>query len=249
MKAFFGDDSDEETGRIKRPEDDADDDDERPSSKRAKLGPGEGDEEDDLDAYMAQINQQAKENASKRRVEPTPFEKEEDDDPVTSYMAFREEKAVEFATTGKDVEAEDSGASESNATDSGAEEEGGAPKKKSIASVEALDHAGIDYAAFRKEFYQAHPDIAALSPQEVHELRKELGVKVSGSGTIPAPGRTFAELNSLGRELLDAVKRHGYEIPSEIQSQAIPVVMSGRDVIGIAKTGSGKTVSTLLPIY
>mmetsp|Transcript_24668 Transcript_24668/g.97407 ORF Transcript_24668/g.97407 Transcript_24668/m.97407 type:complete len:176 (+) Transcript_24668:449-976(+) len=162
-------------------------------------------------------------------------------------MAFRDEKAIEVASAAK--EAEDSGASESNATDSGAEEEGGEPKKKSIASVAALDHVAINYAAFRKEFYKAHPDIATLSPQEVYELRKELGVKVSGSGVIPAPVRTFAELNSLGRELLDAIKRHGYEIPSEIQSQAIPIIMSGRDAIGIAKTGSGKTVSNLLPIH
>ncbi len=49
-------------------------------------------------------------------------------------------------------------------------------------------------------------------------------------------------------ELESNVTRHGYTVPTAIQDQAIPVLMSGRDVVGIANTGSGKTAAFLLPL-
>jgi ATP-dependent RNA helicase RhlE len=50
------------------------------------------------------------------------------------------------------------------------------------------------------------------------------------------------------RSLLDAVEREGYEHPTPIQEQAIPPVLGGRDVIGCAQTGTGKTAAFALPI-
>lgn len=44
------------------------------------------------------------------------------------------------------------------------------------------------------------------------------------------------------------IVRVGYEAPTPIQSQAIPIVLSGRDLIGLAKTGSGKTLSFVWPM-
>jgi len=58
---------------------------------------------------------------------------------------------------------------------------------------------------------------------------------------------TFEELN-LNTPLLDALADLGYKTPTTIQGRVFPVVMSGKDVCGIAQTGTGKTLAYLLPI-
>src|SRR5882762_9383607 len=57
----------------------------------------------------------------------------------------------------------------------------------------------------------------------------------------------FNELG-LSPELLQAITDTGYTTPTPIQHQAIPVVASGRDVLGCAQTGTGKTASFALPM-
>ena len=58
--------------------------------------------------------------------------------------------------------------------------------------------------------------------------------------------KTFADLG-LAPELLQAVAAQGFEQPSPIQAQAIPVALEGRDVVGQSQTGSGKTLAFGLP--
>ncbi|GMV63668.1 MAG: hypothetical protein AMXMBFR74_28360 [Parvibaculum sp.] len=58
---------------------------------------------------------------------------------------------------------------------------------------------------------------------------------------------TFDELG-LAPEVLKAVAETGYTEPTPIQAQAIPHVLAGRDVLGIAQTGTGKTASFTLPM-
>ncbi len=58
---------------------------------------------------------------------------------------------------------------------------------------------------------------------------------------------TFAEL-PLGPKLQAAIVASGYTTPTPIQVQAIPVAVTGRDVLGIAQTGTGKTASFVLPM-
>ncbi len=58
---------------------------------------------------------------------------------------------------------------------------------------------------------------------------------------------TFADLG-LSDELLRAVTEAGYDEPTPIQRQAIPSVLMGRDLIGIAQTGTGKTAGFVLPM-
>ena len=58
---------------------------------------------------------------------------------------------------------------------------------------------------------------------------------------------SFAELG-LSPELLKAVEEAGYVTPTPIQEQAIPIVLIGRDVLGVAQTGTGKTAGFVLPM-
>ncbi len=58
---------------------------------------------------------------------------------------------------------------------------------------------------------------------------------------------SFSELG-LGEKLLEAIRDAGYTTPTPIQAQAIPFVLQGRDVMGCAQTGTGKTASFTLPM-
>ena len=59
--------------------------------------------------------------------------------------------------------------------------------------------------------------------------------------------KTFSDLN-LNPKILQAIKEAGYTIPTPIQAGAIPEALEGRDVLGIAQTGTGKTASFTLPM-
>lgn len=61
------------------------------------------------------------------------------------------------------------------------------------------------------------------------------------------PKKTFDELG-LGPKVLDAINQAGYTEPTPIQAQAIPEALNGRDILGIAQTGTGKTASFTLPM-
>jgi ATP-dependent RNA helicase DeaD len=64
----------------------------------------------------------------------------------------------------------------------------------------------------------------------------------------PAPeGLTFDQLG-LDDLVLSAVRQIGYETPSPIQAETIPPLLAGRDVVGLAQTGTGKTAAFALPI-
>src|SRR6185436_2103899 len=62
-----------------------------------------------------------------------------------------------------------------------------------------------------------------------------------------AGGVSFDGLG-LSREVLQAVADAGYSSPTPIQREAIPLIRRGRDVIGLAQTGTGKTAAFTLPI-
>jgi ATP-dependent RNA helicase DDX46/PRP5 len=138
-------------------------------------------------------------------------------------------------------------------------------RKKDLATV---DHSKIKYEPFRKEFYIPPPEVAAMTDEDADLLRLELdSIKIRGVD-CPRPVTKWSHFGlhasvyvvfffvSLAVSFifstlfrLDVIKRLNYTAPTSIQAQAIPAIMSGRDVIGVAKTGSGKTIAFLLPVF
>lgn len=66
-------------------------------------------------------------------------------------------------------------------------------------------------------------------------------VKVSGQGDIPKPIQSF-EQSGLRPHIISLIKKSHYTKPTPIQKHAIPLLLSGRDLMACAQTGSGKTV-------
>ena len=79
---------------------------------------------------------------------------------------------------------------------------------------------------------------------EINTLAGENAVVIAADAV---PEITFADLG-LAPELLRAVLDEGYTKPTPIQAQAIPLVISGKDIMGGAQTGTGKTAAFTLPI-
>jgi len=77
-------------------------------------------------------------------------------------------------------------------------------------------------------------------------FKENFGIATKGGG-IPNPMRKWRE-SDLPPRLLDIVEQVGYDEPTPIQRAAIPIALQGRDLIGVAVTGSGKTASFLLPL-
>ncbi|KAH8691257.1 putative RNA helicase [Talaromyces proteolyticus] len=98
---------------------------------------------------------------------------------------------------------------------------------------------------FEKSFYKEHEDVASRSPKEVEAFRKDHQMAVTGRN-VPRPVETFDEAG-FPNYVLSEVKAQGFEKPTAIQSQGWPMALSGRDVVGIAETGSGKTLTYCLP--
>ncbi|KAM0260510.1 hypothetical protein ACHAQJ_002743 [Trichoderma viride] len=118
-------------------------------------------------------------------------------------------------------------------------------KKKDIPSV---DYSKLDLQPIRKNFWVEPAELSSLSEADVTDLRLELdGIKVNGKD-VPKPVQKWAQCG-LTRQTLDVVGSLGFEKPTPIQMQALPALMSGRDVVGVAKTGSGKTMAFLLPMF
>ncbi|XP_074762855.1 putative ATP-dependent RNA helicase DDX59 isoform X2 [Athene noctua] len=95
-------------------------------------------------------------------------------------------------------------------------------------------------------FYKDHSFILGLRDEQVENLKLQLGIAVQGQ-QVPRPIVEF-EHCGFPETLNYNLKNSGYEVPTPIQMQMIPVGLLGRDIVASADTGSGKTAAFLLPV-
>lgn len=95
---------------------------------------------------------------------------------------------------------------------------------------------------FKKDFYVP---TQTLSAHEAEKLRESAQMRLTGNN-IPLPIVDFSNLE-FPEEVLKNFQKKGFTKPTAIQAQGWPMALSGRDMVGIASTGSGKTISFVLP--
>ncbi|KAK9887357.1 hypothetical protein WA026_022026 [Henosepilachna vigintioctopunctata] len=118
-------------------------------------------------------------------------------------------------------------------------------EKKALMGVSELAK-GIQYSDPIKTSWKPPKYILECSPSRHEKLRQKLRILAEGED-IPPPLETFKDMK-LHASLIMGLKAKHIKKPTPIQIQGIPTVLSGRDMIGIAFTGSGKTLVFVLPL-
>lgn len=193
----------------------------QPVEQQMEVDGEEEEEVDPLDAFMADLSQ----TASKKPIKVTKAKAQEPE-------AYFSDEEFGF----KDDENADANALLA------------ITNKRKKKDIPTIDYSKIDIQPIRKNFWVEPAELSNLTEAELVDLRLELdGIKVNGKN-VPKPVQKWAQCG-LTRQTLDVIANLGFEKPTPIQMQALPTLMSGRDVIGVAKTGSGKTMAFLLPMF
>ncbi|KAI8898007.1 putative dead box ATP-dependent RNA helicase [Globomyces pollinis-pini] len=117
-------------------------------------------------------------------------------------------------------------------------------KKSHLNAVHELA-SGLKYTNSMKTTWTIPNHIKLYSSQKLNDIRKEYNILVQGDD-IPPLIRSFVEMR-IPKPVDEYLNKQGISQPSAIQMQGIPTAFIGRDLIGIASTGSGKTLTFVLP--
>ncbi|KAH9473522.1 hypothetical protein MJO28_000645 [Puccinia striiformis f. sp. tritici] len=98
---------------------------------------------------------------------------------------------------------------------------------------------------FEKNFYNEDPRISSRSERDINQFRSEKEIQVFGKN-IPKPISNFSEAG-FPDYIMTEIRNAGFNAPSPIQCQAWPMALSGRDVVAVSATGSGKTIAFSIP--
>lgn len=122
------------------------------------------------------------------------------------------------------------------------------PVDQSNAQTLAVDWSRVDRQPFRRAFLDRYE---TSDPEGAQAKRSRLGIVIesdpAGAGLTPPPLDSFPELSVFPPWLEIALGENNWDKPMPIQAQALPILLNGRNLIGIAQTGSGKTGAFLLP--
>ena len=118
-------------------------------------------------------------------------------------------------------------------------------EKKALMGVKELAQ-GIQYDKPIETSWRPPKYISEMSEEDASKLREKYRILIDGEA-VGAPIETFEEM-LFPKSILKGLKKKGIKQPTPIQMQGIPAVLSGRDMIGISYTGSGKTLVFALPL-
>ena len=136
------------------------------------------------------------------------------------------------------------------ATPSEAVQETPQPVMASADTTEAQPMMVVQAAPVTEEAVILAPVADAVAETEAADEAEASFVAAIEAEIASAPAEDRATFDSIGlsEEIVKAVTESGYRHPTPIQEQAIPFVLMGRDVLGCAQTGTGKTASFVLPM-
>ncbi|KAI7833265.1 P-loop containing nucleoside triphosphate hydrolase protein [Kickxella alabastrina] len=118
-------------------------------------------------------------------------------------------------------------------------------RRRQLASAAELAQ-GVVYTQPMRTSWRPLPRHRAMPPEEITARRHMWGIAIDGED-VPPPVLTFRSMR-LPEPLLAYLGARGISTPSPIQMQGLPVALAGRDMIGIASTGTGKTLAFSLPL-
>lgn len=226
---------------------------EEESAAAARAAAAQREERRETEGAMDVDTQAPSEPAPAPAPEAAPVEEEEEIDPLDAFMTNISHTVAEVSS--KDRERAEAtellGDDEIDLVANEQEPEdilAMAAKMKKKKELPAINHSKVHYEPFRKSFYAEPLELKDLTEEDVDNLRLELdAIKIRGQD-VPKPVQKWSQCG-LPSQSLNVIQSLGYDRPTSIQAQAIPAIMSGRDVIGVAKTGSGKTIAFLLPMF
>lgn len=218
----------------------------------------ENEEVDPLDAFMCGVQSEAKRDAedTKRRAEAGDdvFASDGGAPPKRARLDVDNEEEATSHWTERPAPAAAASAAESNDTNHNKrllpvdasldDDEYNTTKAlhQEIDPLAKVDHGSIQYKPFQRQFYETTSTMLGRQWRSDND--------VSCSINTADPILSFNDLGPtvLHQEILEYLNTSGYKTPTLVQSQSLPVALSGRDCMVTASTGSGKTLSYAIPL-